>query len=127
MHKLLFDQNLSYKIIKHIERHFPNSSHVRLLGLETADDASLWKYAKENDYTIVTQDTDFDDLSILNGYPPKIIRFNIGNTSTQKIINLLLNKAKIIEVFLSNPVILVFLNLIRILYVYFAITSSQYS
>lgn len=38
MHKLLLDQNLSYKIIKHIEHVFSNSIHVRLLSLDTSDD-----------------------------------------------------------------------------------------
>lgn len=102
MHKLLFDQNLSYKIIKHIDHLFPHSSHVRLLSLDTADDQALWEYAKEHDYTIVTQDEDFDDISALHGYPPKIIRINTGNTTTQTVIDLLVNKAGIVEDFLKS-------------------------
>jgi len=102
MHKLLFDQNLSYKILKHVEHIFPNSSHVRLIGLDEADDLSIWDYAKENSYTIVTQDTDFDGINALNGYPPKIIRINAGNTTTQSIIELLLAKKELIEDFLNE-------------------------
>lgn len=105
MHKLLFDQNLSYKIIKHIDHLFPNSSHVHLLGLEKADDLTIWQYAKENGFTIVTQDADFNDISILNGYPPKIIRINTGNTATQTVIRLISSKTEIIEDFLNNDAI----------------------
>lgn len=102
MHKLLLDQNLSYKIIKHIEHLFPKSSHVRLLNLDTADDFTVWQYAKEHGYHIVTQDIDFNDINILKGYPPKIIRINTGNTATQTIIKLLQNKSDIINEFLNN-------------------------
>lgn len=102
MHKLLLDQNLSYKIIKQIEHLFPNSSHVRLLDLDTADDIDVWQYAKEHDYHIVTQDSDFNDISALRGYPPKIIRINTGNTSTPAIIKLLNDKNELINAFLDN-------------------------
>src|SRR5258708_4760795 len=102
MHKFLLDQNLSYKIIKEIEDIFPKSTHVRLLNLDTSDDLTVWRYAKENGYHIVTQDTDFSDISTLNGYPPKIIRINTGNTATQTIIKLLQNKCEIINEFLDN-------------------------
>ncbi|MGI0061909.1 MAG: DUF5615 family PIN-like protein [Nitrosotalea sp.] len=102
MHKLLFDQNLSYKIIKHIEHLFLNTSHVKLLDLDQADDLSIWEYAKENNFTIVTQDTDFDDINTLSGYPPKIIRINTGNTATKTVIELILDKYEIITDFLKN-------------------------
>jgi len=102
MHKLLLDQNLSYKIIKHIEHLFPNSSHVRLLSLETSEDLEVWQYAKEHEYHIVTQDTDFNDINALKGFPPKIIRINTGNTSTKIIIKLLQNKNDLINEFLDN-------------------------
>ncbi|MGI8420275.1 MAG: DUF5615 family PIN-like protein [Candidatus Levyibacteriota bacterium] len=102
MHKLLLDQNLSYKIIKHIDRLFPHSAHVRQLNLDTCDDFIVWQYAKEHSYHIITQDTDFNDINTLHSYPPKIIRINTGNTSTQTIINLLQNKSAIINEFLNN-------------------------
>ncbi len=102
MHKLLFDQNLSYKIIKQLEHIFPNSSHVKLLRLEEADDMKIWDYAKENKFTIVTQDTDFDNISLLKGFPPKIIRINTGNTDTNTIIELIKIKHETIIDFLSN-------------------------
>lgn len=102
MHKLLFDQNLSYKIIKQIGHIFPKSTHVRLVNLDKSDDLTVWHYAKEHGYHIVSQDTDFNDINTLNGYPPKIIRINTGNTSTQTIIDLLQNKSEIINEFLKN-------------------------
>lgn len=102
MHKLLFDQNLSYRIIKHIDHLFPKSNHARLLELDYADDLAIWQYAKDNGFDIVSKDADFNDISALYGYPPKIIWIRSGNTATQAIIELLLNKNKVIQAFLDN-------------------------
>jgi predicted nuclease of predicted toxin-antitoxin system len=102
MHKLLFDQNLSYRIISQIEHLFPGSSHVRFLHLERASDLEIWQYAKLKDFHIVSKDIDFNDLNTLYGYPPKIISIGIGNTTTSTIINLLQNKSDLIHDFLDN-------------------------
>ena len=71
--KLLFDQNLSYKLVKSLENIFPDSSHVRNLDLEEADDLRVWKFAKEENYIIVSKDSDFLQFSFLYGPPPKAI------------------------------------------------------
>jgi len=54
MLRLLFDQNISFRILKLIEDHFPESAQVRILGLEDKSDIEIWNYARENDYSIVT-------------------------------------------------------------------------
>lgn len=41
--KLLFDQNLSFKLARQLNDLFPDSSQVRLLGLDRADDKAIWK------------------------------------------------------------------------------------
>lgn len=42
-------------------------------------DSKIWKYAKENNLTIVTKDADFSDLILLNNPPPKVIHIKLGN------------------------------------------------
>ncbi len=71
--KLLFDQNISFRLIKRIIDVYPESRQVRELGLENATDFEIFEYAKKNDYAIVTFDSDFCDLNIIKGFPPKII------------------------------------------------------
>lgn len=61
--KLLFDQNLSFRLVKQLEGHFPGSAHVRLLRMYTQDDRRIWQYAQAHSFTIVTQDADFELLS----------------------------------------------------------------
>jgi predicted nuclease of predicted toxin-antitoxin system len=87
--KLLFDQNISYRIISKISSIFPNSIHVSEVGLVDKDDSDIWLFAQKENYTIVTFDSDFYDISLVNGCPPKIIWLRIGNASTDSIIKVL--------------------------------------
>jgi predicted nuclease of predicted toxin-antitoxin system len=48
--KLLFDQNLSFKLCRQLLDVFPGSSQVRLLGLAEADDGEIWQYAKAHNF-----------------------------------------------------------------------------
>lgn len=80
--KLLFDQNISFRLIPRILELYPEAKQVRQLGLEDSSDKSIFKFAKENDYTIVTFDSDFSDMNTLYGFPPKVIWIRVGNTTT---------------------------------------------
>lgn len=92
--KLLFDQNISPKIVKKISESFTGSIQVREAGLEDASDSVIFDFARKNDFTIVTFDSDFVDLNIIKGVPPKIIWLRTGNLTTQSI-------AKLLEIHLS--------------------------
>ena len=97
--KLLFDQNLSFKLCQAMADLFPGSSQVRLLGLAEADDTALWQHAKANACFFVTQDSDFADMAALYGPPPKVIWLRCGNQPTQVIEKLLRDRAPAIAAF----------------------------
>lgn len=59
--KLLFDQNLSPRLVNRLADLYPDSQHVFFIGLDPADDRVLWKYANQNDCTVLTRDSDFSD------------------------------------------------------------------
>ncbi len=100
--KLLLDQNLSYKLVNRLAILYPDSSHVRLEGMDTEEDVAIWDFAEMNDFTIVTQDADFVDIGILKGYPPKAIWLRCGNTSTINVQNILTENYEIIKDFIEN-------------------------
>jgi len=102
MMKLLFDQNISYRLINRIIDVFPDSKQVRELGFENATDSEIFEYAKDNDYAIVTFDSDFCDMSVLKGFPPKIIWIRTGNTTTKNLEILLKSKHKVIKQFFNE-------------------------
>jgi len=101
--KLLFDQNISFRVIKGIQDLFPLAKQVRELGLENYTDKSIWNYAKKEDYTIVAFDSDFYDLNLVHGTPPKIIWLRTGNATTDDIIQLFRQNYELIKEFLLNP------------------------
>ena len=83
--KLLFDQNLSPRLVEQLVDLFPGSAHVQAFGLDRAPDTSLWDFARDNAFLIVTKDVDFSDRSALLGHPPKIIWLRLGNCTTTEI------------------------------------------
>ena len=80
--RLLFDQNLSHRLVQRLEDVFPDSCHVRDIGLARAADDLVWAYARDNGFTIVSKDADFHQRSFLYGAPPKVIWVRRGNCST---------------------------------------------
>jgi len=102
--RLLLDQNLSFKLIDIITSAFPGSKHVNDFDLVRASDASVWSLAKENDFAIVSKDADFASPALLRGQPPKLIYIRIGNCTTDRIGQLLLDSNDVIKGFLGDPV-----------------------
>jgi predicted nuclease of predicted toxin-antitoxin system len=97
--KLLFDQNLSFKLCQTVADLFPESNHVRLLGLSEVGDRILWDYALANGFTIVSQDVDFAEMAALLRSPPKVIWLRAGNQSTATISTLIRRHAELIVAF----------------------------
>ncbi|MCL6260640.1 DUF5615 family PIN-like protein [Aquiflexum sp. TKW24L] len=100
--KLLFDQNISPKIVNQLGKDFPDSRQVRHIGLEDASDIVIFDYAKNNGYTIVTFDSDFVDLNIIKGIPPKIIWLKTGNLASKSISELLIRNLPALHKFLES-------------------------
>ena len=100
--KLLFDQNISFRVAKKLKTNFSDCKQVRELQLENLIDREIWTFEKENDYTIVTFDADFYDFVTLFGHPPKIVWLRIGNTSTENLITVLQDHTDIIKTFVQD-------------------------
>ncbi len=83
--KLLFDQNLSPKLVSRLADLFPGSSHVLSEGLDRANDDQVWEHARLNGFAIVTKDADYNDLSVLRGSPPKVVWLLLGNCTTSDV------------------------------------------
>lgn len=95
--KLLFDQNLSPKLVKRLADLYPESNHVYHLGIDLVPDKEMRAYAGREGYVIVTKDSDFSDLCILLGFPPKVIWIRRGNCSSGDIELILRDHASDVE------------------------------
>lgn len=97
--KLLLDQNLSYRMLEKLDIAFPGSEQVKRLGLDTVDDKAIWQYARDHDFVVVTQDSDFHEMAMLYGAPPKIIWLKCGNRPRWYVEGLLVKHQARIEAF----------------------------
>lgn len=100
--KLLFDENLSPRLAGVLADLYPGSDHVYHCGLGSADDTVIWQYAKDNGFAIVSKDSDFQERSILRGYPPKIIWLRATNCTSSEIENLLRTAFTIVTRFIQE-------------------------
>ena len=100
--KLLFDENLSHKLARRLADLFPDSAHVRDVGLKATDDPLVWDYARDNDFMIVSKDADMHDLSLVFGNPPKVVWIRLGNCSTRQVEELLRRDFSVIKLFYED-------------------------
>lgn len=100
--KLLLDQNLSFRLLEKLEPVYPGSMQVKFVGLGQADDLTVWKFAKDNGFVIVTKDSDFHEFSLLYGNPPKVIWLKCGNKPKWYVLGSLLNNQEQIKAFYED-------------------------
>lgn len=107
--KLLFDANLSPKLVARFTELFPGSMHVFDTDLERfTSDEIIWDYAKARDLTIVTADADFIKLSQQRGSPPKVVRLANCNYKTVAVETVLRrNAVRIAQLEISEQSILI--------------------
>lgn len=100
--KLLFDQNLSPRLVSIFAESFIGSKHLMDLNLEIANDSIVWEFTKKEGFTIVTKDNDFNNLVAFFGFPPKVIWIRRGNCSTNEINGLLNSNIEKIKSFILD-------------------------
>jgi predicted nuclease of predicted toxin-antitoxin system len=101
--KLLFDQQLSHKLIAVVADLYPASEHVRNRGLSSANDDEIWTLAQREQFVIVTKDEEFHALSVVRGHPPKVLWVRSGNCATDLVETLLRKNLDEIERFVADP------------------------
>ncbi|MDF0644449.1 MAG: DUF5615 family PIN-like protein [Nitrospira sp.] len=100
---MLLDQNLSHRLVTMLRQEYPNSMHVRDIGLKEASDEAVWQYAAQQGFAIVTKDADFHQRSFLFGHPPKVVWIRCGNCSTSDIERLLRDRRHSLTQFATDP------------------------
>ena len=87
--KLLLDENIAPRLASALQDVYPETAHVREVGLKSESDDRVWAFAQANELVIVSKDSDFRQRSFTLGFPPKVVWLNIGNCSTGYIERLL--------------------------------------
>jgi predicted nuclease of predicted toxin-antitoxin system len=99
--RLIADENISWRIKKLIPQWDILPANEIKPGERLAD-SFIWRFAKENQYHILTFDEDFSELQNLFSFPPKIIWLRTGNISTKMICDKLADLESEIISFIEN-------------------------
>jgi len=100
--RFLFDQNISHRVTKHLPAQYKESTTVKSAGLMNASDLEIWAFCKTNGFIIVTQDSDFNEMAMLKGPPPKVIWLRLGNANNEQIANALIAHEWVIQNFIDS-------------------------
>ena len=99
----VFDENVSHRVMRSFQAHFPDSIHINQAGIgDSPKDADIWTYANKTEATIITRDDDFYQMSLKQGFPPKVIVLRIGNMKKMELTAFLLKFKNDIERFIVN-------------------------
>ena len=85
MSKYLIDVNLPSRFSLWAGEEYEHVIHIN----DELKDSEIWEYAKVNNLTIITKDTDFSDMVMLNSPPPRVIHIKIGNMKMREFYKLI--------------------------------------
>lgn len=84
---------------------YPDCESVFPPDFPVRTDRYLAKYAKDNGFLIVSKDSDFIEISVLDS-GPKMVRIKLGNCSTQAVHLLLRNNLERITEFAESDALI---------------------
>lgn len=92
--KFLIDNMLSPELARMLQNDYPGTSHVQEELYPKAKDTTIWLYAAENGFTILSKDGEFVKLLADRGHPPKVVRLRIGNCTNEEAAEAIRNNAE---------------------------------
>ena len=72
------------------------------LKLNDTNDFKIWEFAKQNDYAIITFNSDFYDISLIKGFPTKINWLRLGNLPTNELAQIIIKNKQVVFEFLTH-------------------------
>ncbi|OGU34364.1 MAG: hypothetical protein A2068_14205 [Ignavibacteria bacterium GWB2_35_6b] len=85
MKKYLIDVNLPYYFSLWNNEQFIHQKDIN----DEWTDGQIWDYARKNNLTVVTKDSDFSHRIILIDPPPKVIHIRFGNVKMNEFFKIL--------------------------------------
>lgn len=96
--RFLCDVHISYKLTKHLLSLGFDSIHVNeILDKSETKDSDLCRFADQNNYVIVSKDSDFRDSYFVKQTPKRLIKINLGNIPNQQLINIFNDNIDLIQ------------------------------
>lgn len=99
--RLLLDENISWRLAAYLRPHCAAVVHVRDLGLDNSPDTSIWRYARQHGYDVLTKDEDFLRLVVTEGFPPRVVAVQNAQVPVAKLAEYLLARLPQLQEFLT--------------------------
>jgi predicted nuclease of predicted toxin-antitoxin system len=80
-------------------------------SLDNSPDTSIWRYARQHGYGVITKDEDFLRPVLAEGFPPRVVAVQNAQVPVKELAAFLLARLPQIEVFLGEQVEFGFLQL----------------
>ena len=64
--------------------------HVRDIQLDNSPDTSIWRYARQYGYDVITKDEEFLRLVLAEGFPPRVVAVQNAQVPVAKLVEFLL-------------------------------------
>ncbi|MBC7447271.1 MAG: DUF5615 family PIN-like protein [Hymenobacteraceae bacterium] len=100
--RLLLDENISWRLAAPLRPHCTTVLHVRDIGLDHSPDTTIWRYARQNNFDLLTKDEDFVRLVLADGFPPRVIALQNAQVPVAKLATFLLERLPQLQRFLSE-------------------------
>ncbi|MFP4352922.1 MAG: DUF5615 family PIN-like protein [Puniceicoccaceae bacterium] len=80
------DAHLSPRVARWIQEELGHEArHLREVALRDADDDEIFKRARKENVVLISKDKDFADMAARFGPPPAVIWLRCGNTSEERL------------------------------------------
>lgn len=88
--KVLCDVHIARKVVQFFQENGIESVHVNdILDSWYTKDQDIVDYADRHNYTVMSKDQDFKNSHLIKKTPTRLLKINLGNISTQKLIEIL--------------------------------------
>ncbi len=85
--RFLVDAQLPPALARQLVASGHDATHVSEIGLLTASDREIWRYAAESRVALITKDEDFVTMRALRSEGPAIIWVRLGNTNKRQLLS----------------------------------------
>ena len=100
--RLLLDENISWRLAAYLRPHCAEVLHVRDIGLDESPDTSIWRYAQQHGYDVLTKDEDFLRLVLAEGFPPRVVAVQNAQVPVKELAAFLLARLPQLAAFLDE-------------------------
>ena len=100
--RLLLDENISWRLAAYLRPHCTALLHVRDIQLDNSPDTSIWRYARQHGYDVLTKDEDFLRLVLAEGFPPRVVAVQNAQVPVKELTAFLLARLPQLQSFLGG-------------------------